>query len=261
MKIAIAHAKLAEECTVAQSAEQSLFVLPSKNAIRQFKDVEYRDKKNPALLMLTSGTTGKSKVVVIPWKRVSFRIDSVVKVFGDAMEKTMLLTNNSRNYFHARELMMAAAKKYQVVDDITEATCVVFFGKGYFDFKEQLKDAKNLKLIISCGYLMENELWKELRSYVSDDVKIITRYGATELGSVTYTDGEEVKNGNIGKPFPGVEVRVENGEIQVKTGGVASQYIGNELPLTEDGWYKTGDKGSIDKEGNLHIVNARRKIK
>jgi len=71
--------------------------------------------------------------------------------------------------------------------------------------------------------------------------------------------------GSIGKVLPGREIKLaEGGEILVRGSGVASGYWnGRELqPVarTEDeGWYRTGEPGALDEQGNLFFKGARRK--
>jgi O-succinylbenzoic acid--CoA ligase len=89
-------------------------------------------------------------------------------------------------------------------------------------------------------------------------------YGMTETASqITTSDRLHSVPGVIhaGKPLPGREVRISpDGEIQVR-GAILPRVIlsGGELPqpLTEDGWFSTGDAGSFDPAGNL-VVSGRR---
>lgn len=253
MKTIVAHTKLHEDCLKAWNVGETLFVLQREGQEQEYPDVlSYIGQ--PSLIMLSSGTTGKSKPIVIPWEAVKFRCQSVFDAFGDDMEKTALLTSDERNYFFARELTMAAGLHRSVISDPKEATCAIFFGKGYIDFEDTLRKAKDLRLAMSAGFSMTNKLWHDLKRLTN--AKVITRYGATEVGSITRTDGEEVINGNVGKPLNGVAVRIKDGEVQVKTPGMAAGYIGRDFPLDE-GWYKTGDQGWIDDEGNVHIQGRK----
>lgn len=262
MRTIIAHPDLLHDYRDAIRAGESLFVLPrSLEKLPEFRNLQYEGE--PALIMLTSGTTAKQKPVVIPWRAAEFRVSSVLRSFGEYMQRTVLLTGDERNYFYAREVMIAAGFQGEIVHDIKHATCAVVFGKGYTPFADKIRRAKDLKAIISCGFLMTNAMWHDLRDVT--DAKIITRYGATEVGSISHTFGEEVKDGNIGKAFHGVQIATTTEpadgiatEIVVKTPGMATKYLGHDMPLNADGWYKTGDQGYHDPEGNLHIVNARR---
>ena len=87
----------------------------------------------------------------------------------------------------------------------------------------------------------------------------------------TYDDPERVTFMSVGKPIPGVSIRITDdnnnvvnegvvGKIQVKGTTVTKGYINNEGANTEnffDGWFNTGDYGFL-KNGNL-VVTGRKK--
>jgi long-chain acyl-CoA synthetase len=85
-------------------------------------------------------------------------------------------------------------------------------------------------------------------------------YGPAELsGIVALGPGEPA--GVAGPACPGVEVRIaQDGEVHVRSPGVCIGYFFNEpatrAALTDDGWWRTGDSGRIDGQGNL-IVTGR----
>ena len=89
---------------------------------------------------------------------------------------------------------------------------------------------------------------------------IIVGYGLTETcASVSFDrTGERVSLGSIGRPLPGVEVKIsEEGEILVKGPTVTPGYYNKTTEtlaaFTADGWFKTGDAGYI-KNGELYIT-------
>ncbi len=85
-------------------------------------------------------------------------------------------------------------------------------------------------------------------------------YGMTETcATVSCWEEGNFRFGSIGKPLPGVEVRIgEENEIQVRGPIVMRGYFNKPLEsaasFTEDGWLKTGDAGAIDEGGNLFIT-------
>ena len=86
-------------------------------------------------------------------------------------------------------------------------------------------------------------------------------YGMTENLAVSHlTLPGKNQEGTVGPAYEGVDVRIddETGEIQMKSQAMMLGYYKEpELTrdaLTADGWLKTGDKGRIDGEGNLHIT-------
>jgi long-chain acyl-CoA synthetase len=92
---------------------------------------------------------------------------------------------------------------------------------------------------------------------------IFQGYGITETAPVISAEApNRQKNGTVGHPLPGVEVRIESpnddgiGEIIVKGPNVMKGYYKNQLATAEvltDGWYSTGDLGRIDQTGHLAI--------
>lgn len=91
-------------------------------------------------------------------------------------------------------------------------------------------------------------------------VNIKYGYGMTETcATVSCWEENHFRFGSIGKPLPGVEVRIgDENEIQVRGPIVMRGYFNKPLEtanaFTVDGWLKTGDAGMIDADGNLFIT-------
>ena len=90
-------------------------------------------------------------------------------------------------------------------------------------------------------------------------------YGLTEAGGIFQAQPDrEVKIETVGKPLPGIEVRIsEEQEVLVKSDTVFSGYF-RDYQATEsafvDGWLKTGDAGYIDADGHLIIIGRKEDI-
>ena len=86
-------------------------------------------------------------------------------------------------------------------------------------------------------------------------------YGLTETtATLTLTPFVNFEHGSAGKKLPGVELKIgENDEILAKGNGIMKGYYKNSEAtkevFTEDGWFKTGDAGRIDDQGNLFITD------
>ena len=92
-------------------------------------------------------------------------------------------------------------------------------------------------------------------------LQIIEGYGMTENCAVSHaTVLGKPRPGTVGPVYDGVECRIDpdSGEIQMRGGclmlGYYKQPEATKATFTADGWLKTGDKGSIDAEGNLKIT-------
>ena len=90
---------------------------------------------------------------------------------------------------------------------------------------------------------------------------VIVGYGLTETtATVTALPTKNYVYGSVGIPLPGVDIKIgAEDEILVKYGGVMKGYYKNEEEtakvFTEDGYFRTGDAGRIDENGNLYIVD------
>lgn len=90
-------------------------------------------------------------------------------------------------------------------------------------------------------------------------IPIVYGYGLTETtATVTFCHPDGFKLGSVGRPLKGVEIRTdEKGEIEVRGETVMKGYYNrpadNAETFTADGWFRTGDLGYIDAEGNLYF--------
>lgn len=102
-----------------------------------------------------------------------------------------------------------------------------------------------------------------VRAAAASHVPVLTTYGLTEACSQVATQvyGEPPSfDGAIGPPLPGVEVRIEGGEIQVRGANMFSGYFPLDRgpsPFLEGGWFPTGDLGELDEGGRLRIRGRR----
>jgi long-chain acyl-CoA synthetase len=117
--------------------------------------------------------------------------------------------------------------------------------------------------IISGGAALDQateEFWRRL-GYV-----VIQGYGLTETSSlISLNHPFKVGRRSVGKVLPGREMKLDpaTGEILVRGANVARQYWqGKEMrPVTgEEGWFRTGDLGDVDAEGNLYFKGRSKNV-
>jgi long-chain acyl-CoA synthetase len=94
---------------------------------------------------------------------------------------------------------------------------------------------------------------------------VIQGYGLTETTSlVSVNHPFRLGKGSIGKILAGREVKLaEDGEILVRGGGIAIAYWDGREPqpvADEEGWYRTGDIGELDREGNLYFKGRKKEV-
>ncbi len=97
-------------------------------------------------------------------------------------------------------------------------------------------------------------------------LNIFEGYGLTETTAAS-TVGRPTSNkvGTVGQPIPGVTVRIaEDGEVLIKGPNIFAGYWQNETATNEsidaDGWFHSGDLGSLDEDGFLRITGRKKEI-
>ncbi len=90
-------------------------------------------------------------------------------------------------------------------------------------------------------------------------------YGQTENTALaTATPADDVRIGKVGRPLPGVEVRIaDDGEVLVRSPGNFLGYLSDEVATQAayvDGWLRTGDLGELDADGSLAITGRTKDI-
>ena len=104
-----------------------------------------------------------------------------------------------------------------------------------------------------------------LEFFYACGVPVMEGWGMTETSTAaTINRRHDFKFGSVGKPFPGVEVKIaEDGEILVRGANIFRGYYKNEKATNEtivDEWLHTGDIGRIDEDGFLYITGRKKDI-
>lgn len=101
--------------------------------------------------------------------------------------------------------------------------------------------------------------------FMSVGLAISDVYGQSEdTGPTSFNELGHGRVGTVGKPIPGVEVRIaDDGEICVKGPNVFLGYYKDEAAtraVLEDGWLKSGDVGELDSDGFLKITDRKKDL-
>jgi long-chain acyl-CoA synthetase len=124
-----------------------------------------------------------------------------------------------------------------------------------------------LRAIIVGGAFTEPQT---LQFFYDLGIPVANGYGLTEAGTaITVNDLRPFRADTVGKPLPGMEVRIVNpdsdgiGEVSVRGKTVMSGYL-NEPELTAeaivDGWLMTGDLGRFDSTGHLQLFGRKKNM-
>jgi acyl-CoA synthetase (AMP-forming)/AMP-acid ligase II len=99
----------------------------------------------------------------------------------------------------------------------------------------------------------------------------VNAYGLTETSSTVCLLGPDdhraahasddpavrARLGSVGRPVPGIEVQVVDGELCVRGAQVSGDYVGQGSQRDGDGWLHTGDRGSVDADGSVFVEGRR----
>ncbi len=142
-----------------------------------------------------------------------------------------------------------------------------FLLKRQYDFADKQVLSKvrdlfggNLRQAVTGAAPIAKEI---LEFFFACGVPVLEGYGMTETSTVaTVNTLEDYRLGSVGKPLPGVEVKIaEDGEILLRGANIFQGYYKNEEATAEtlaDGWLHTGDLGYLDADGFL-FINGRKK--
>jgi long-chain acyl-CoA synthetase len=100
--------------------------------------------------------------------------------------------------------------------------------------------------------------------YEAIGMPLIEGYGLTEGGVATLNPVDAPKPGSIGKPLPGVRVKIApDGELLIKSPCLFSGYLNDPETTAEvlrDGWLHTGDLAMADLEGYIFITGRKKEL-
>jgi long-chain acyl-CoA synthetase len=101
--------------------------------------------------------------------------------------------------------------------------------------------------------------------YSGIGLPLIEGYGLTEAGVACLNPLGNPRPGSIGKPLPGVELRLaEDGELQLRTPCLFQGYYQDDTAtrsvMTDDGWFCTGDIATVDEDGYWYITGRKKEL-
>ncbi len=195
---------------------------------------------SPAVLLAALAKVQPGVVVAVP-----LIIEKIVRARVFPMLKTPKM----------KFILSIPGVRHIIYKKIREKLCNVFGGKAYE--------------IVAGGAALSKDVEDFL---LRIKFPITIGYGMTECGPIIcYEDYKKFAKGSCGKPVPRMEVRILSDDPQNKAGEIVCRgtnvmlgYYKNpeatDEAIDKDGWLHTGDLGTIDKEGNVHIRGRKKSM-
>ena len=254
------------------------------------------EPSDPGLIVYTSGTTGKPKGAVLTQKNLVHDAANIIHVW-EICETDVLC--HALPLFHVHGLCFALHTALLAGADVImlaqfsppaviralekkegEYTCTVFmavpsmYGKLLDYVGDRKLDFEHLRLWTSgSAPLLPKDFKRVCQTFGKEPVE---REGMSETGmNFSNPLRGERKPGSIGYPLPDLEVRIvdpdtgadvppgQAGEIWLKGPAVTPGYWrkpGETAGAFEQGWFKTGDLGNIDKDGYYYLTDRIKHI-
>jgi long-chain acyl-CoA synthetase len=258
------------------------------------RDMADRDAQDTAVILYTSGTTGKPKGAELTHANLHRNSAGVSQKLGEMSHEDVLLgalplfhsfgqtcTMNSAVSVGATVTMLPRFdpdKALQIIDrdqvTIFQGVPTMYNAMLHSESCDQA-DCSTLRLCMSGGAAMPAELMRSFEEKFG--CIILEGYGLSEtspVASFNHPDRER-KPGSIGQPIEGVEMQVwdddgnelpqgEVGEIVIRGHNIMKGYWNrpdaNEEAIDEDGWFRTGDMAKVDEDGYFFIVDRKKDL-
>lgn len=242
---------------------------------------------NEAVIIYSSGTTGKSKGIILSHFAINTNADAIINYMNLCAHTDCIYTVRPLSHSstltgellvalksHVKMVITASAvpprlffssiKKYSVTILCVNPTLLSFLCD---EAKRNFCDISCLQKIYVSGAILNDAIYEKAKNALAGTL-IFNVYGLSEAAPrVTAQTLDCCKSNSVGKPIKGVEIVVtaENGEvvpngergiIHVKTPSMFSGYVTGIQKHTSlyHGWLNTGDIGFWDEFGELHVV-------
>ena len=249
--------------------------------------------EDPALIVYTSGTTGRPKGAVLPRRSIASNLDGLAEVWGwtDADVVTHGLP-----LFHVHGLVIGILGPVrrggtalyigrfspEGVEEALRGAATMLFGvptmyrrlaDAATESPELARALGGARLLVSGSAALPASEHARIQKLTGRGV--VERYGMTEtlMNTAVHADATPAP-GTVGPPLPGVDVRLVDddgdvlegaddetiGEIQVRGPNLFLEYLNRPdatAAAMRDGWFATGDMATRTAEGYIRIVGRR----
>ncbi len=231
---------------------------------------------NAAFIRFSSGTTARSKGVVITHETLLARITAANEGLRIGSEDRVLWVLPMAHHFavsiilylyHGATTILAPASDPAVMlRMLCEHEATVMYGSPYhYTMLAGQPDAavmRGLRLAVSTAFALTAEV-AEL--FFAKTGKHLTQgMGIIEAGlPILNLEHAGTKPTSIGKPLPAFDVKIEDGELMLRGPGMFDAYLSPWQPQDEvlrDGWLATGDMAEMDEDGCLFLKGRVRSV-
>ena len=236
---------------------------------------------SPALICYTSGTTGQPKGAVLSHANCIASAEAL-RIAWRWIPRDRLLLSLPLFHMHglgvglhgtlfagASAVLLRGFSPDEILASISSFEATLFFGVPTMYHRlashPDIGSLAGLRLCVSGSAPLPAALHQRIKDITGQ--RVLERYGMTEtLMLVSNPYSSERRPGSVGWPLPGVELRLQGdpAEIQVRGPNVFSGYWeradANAQAFTEDGWFRTGDLGTVDKDGYIEIVGRAKEL-
>jgi len=229
-----------------------------------------------AAILYTSGTTGEPKGAVVPHAMAEAMGSNLPELLGEHSAAPCALPVPVSHAFGLGCLLAAlCGGATAVVADVTTSLDPLLGAIQTHEARVLHSSPALLarvaqsgaELPLRTGFVAGSWCSPELlESLDQRGIRILNLYGMTEIGaavSCRREDPPETRYRTVGRPLPGYELRVLDGEVQVRSELLPSGY--HRRPwgrgeLADGGWFRTGDLGELDAAGNLAIAGRAKEV-
>lgn len=245
-----------------------------------------QEEEKPLIMMFTSGTTGKSKIVVLNSRNMHASVANLFTVYKEReISQGTVVELMSLPFYHIGSLRVILSRlagmgtlaigrgaKYVFMDlpklNATHVGMVPVMAESLARIirktpPDKMKNyvGNNFKGIVAAGASMKPSVAKYL---LEQGIHIDVIYGMTESagdGGWCVLDADHI--GTIGKPDGKIDFLIKDGEILLRSDAVMKGYYKDPEETEKvivDGWLHTGDMGYCDEDGYYYITGRKKNV-
>ena len=250
-------------------------------------EIVFRAAADPAVILFTSGTSGKPKGAILTHGSIRAAAQNVCDALALGPQDVLL---GAAPFSHVLGLTggivstvlagsgVAVVRRFdaeQTLRFMTETRTTILLGVptmciALCQAARSTDALPPIRIAHVGGAAVPVEVGRDFERTFG--CELFEGYGLTELSGVatTYTPGQPRRPGSVGMPLGGTEIRIAGpddrgaGEVQFRGPSVIPGYWRDQAATGEaidaDGWLSTGDVGYLDDEGYLFLVDRKKEM-